>query len=124
MAIELVDLNRTIEFIPASEKDKERPTKFNIRPATFRDTFTINKLFKIKNEKGDYEVSDTSAWFDYLTGRIASIENINNGGKLVDVERRPEKVREILDKLPLNIGTELFQFVSTSSFMNEEQAKN
>ena len=119
MAIELVDLKKLIEFIPVSERGKSNPTVFYIKPATYRDLLNLNKLFKMDRTTGEIEFSEADAWLNFLTKRIAKIDL--DGKTVID---KPKDIEETLEKLPMKIGQELFDFVQNTTMLDGGQIKN
>lgn len=126
MAIELIDPDETLEFMPSSEKDSENPTIIHLYPSDVRDSFKRNKLFNINRANGEnsIEFADDDIWFDYLVGRIKMIENIAQTGGATTTLTDPGAIEDALSRMSSTIGSELFAFVMQNSSLTEEQAKN
>jgi len=108
--IKLIDTKATIKFIPESEKGSDKPTTFHIKPATWRNSLGLARLFEIPDlSQATYERS----WIDYMIGRIEAIDNVGD-----------KSVTEVLSSLSIDDGNELLVFIKANTNMNEAQAKN
>ena len=125
MAIELIDPESTLEFIPESEKGSDKPTIIHLRPSNMRDSFARNRLFKINRdgEGSEIEFADDEVWLDYIIARVVKIENVKIGGKITTITSL-EQIEDALNRMPQQVGSDLFSFIVSNSGLTEEQAKN
>ena len=126
MALELLDPNATLEFIPESEKKGENPTIIHLNLSDVRDSLRRNRLFNLNRGNGEkvtLEYADDEVWFDYLVSRIVKIENVIIKGELKTLETKPH-IAKALSCMSSAIGSELFAFIMDNSGLSERQRKN
>lgn len=126
MALELLDPNATLEFIPKSEEGQENPTIIHLSLSDIRDSFKRNKLFSVNRGNGDkasIEFADDEVWFDYLVSRVVKIENVISAGKMETVTD-PDQIKDAMSRMTSVVGSELFSYIIENSGLTEEQRKN
>ncbi len=126
MALELLDPNTTLEFIPKSEKADKNPTIIHLSLSDVRDSFRRNCLFSVNRDNGgkaSVEFADDEVWFDYLVSRVVKIENVIRAGNMETVTD-PVKIKDAMSRMTSAVGSELFSFIIENSGLSEEQRKN
>lgn len=126
MALELLDPNATLEFIPKSEEGAENPTIIHLSLSDVRDSFRRNRLFSLNRGNGDkasIEFADDEVWFDYLVSRVVKIENVIWAGNMETVTD-PAKIKDAMSRMTSAVGSELFAYIVENSGLSEGQRKN
>ncbi len=126
MALELLNPEATLEFIPKSEEGEDNPTVIHLSLSDIRDSFRRNRLFSINRDndgKASVEFADDEVWFDYLVSRVVKIENVIWAGNLETVTD-PVKIKDAMSRMTSAVGSELFSFIVENSGLSEEQRKN
>lgn len=126
MALELLDPNETLEFIPESEEGAEKPMIIHIKPSGVRDSIRRNMLLAnspdIRKGSG-FNILDDERWYRYIVGRIAKIENVSNGSGLITLSE-PAAIEDAMNRAVGDWGLELLVFVIEKSKLSETQRKN
>lgn len=126
MALELLDPEATLEFIPECEKDKEAPATVHIRPSGVRDSIRRNMLLLNSSDirQGlQVNILDDERWFQYIVGRISRIENVSNGSGTITLSE-PAAIEDAMNRADGDWGLELLAFIIENSKLTETQRKN
>lgn len=126
MAIEVLEPNATLEFIPKSEKAKENPTIIHLKTSHVLNGIRRNRLFKFKRGFGDSEVefAEDEIWLKYILDRIVKIENVMIGGELVTVTS-PDQIKEVIENIAdPEVASEFLDFIISNAGLTEKQGKN
>ena len=126
MALKLLDPNETLEFVPESEKDADKPMIIHIKPSGVRDSIRRNMLLTNSPEirKGsEFNILDDERWYRYIVGRIAKIENVSNGSGLITLSE-PTAIEDAMNRAVGDWGLELLVFVIEKSKLSEKQQGN
>ena len=90
-------------------------------------TFRKNGLFLYESKVGgapSVEMADDEKIFQYVSARVASIENVDHNGEHFDVVKDREKVNEILESLDGPPSQKLFDFLISNSGLDKKESGN
>lgn len=107
------------EFIPESERNSDNPTKFIIRGLTTYDMLAISTGSddKIETKK------TAQSFFPTVIRGVVEIKNIclKEGEAPKDIT---EITEEVINAIPFNIVTELFEEIMAASKISPDEEKN
>lgn len=119
MAIRAADPITPFWYTPDSEKNKENPTRFHLKPLNGVEMFEVRS--RIKMEDGQYVASADCARAVLRSG-IVGWENFEgaDGQVKFDVVDRARN----LDHIPFKLVAELFSAIINRSTLSETERKN
>jgi len=132
MALELIDQNEPLKFVPSCEDEAANPTTFYIRQESISLSMQRQRLWKSNVEMvdgkptiSDLQLAEDDVWLKYMSGRIIRIENVTRVGKIISLEN-PAEIRDFLKSPVVNamaIGQELIGFLlgNTGSLSGGQQ---
>ncbi len=121
-----LDPSATLEFIPESEEDEDKPTTIHIKPSGVRDSIRRNMLFVNSPDMrpgSQVNILDDEKYFQYIVSRIAKIENVSNGDGTITLSK-PAEIEDAMDHAEGDWGLELLAFIIEKSKLAEKQRKN
>jgi len=117
-----IDVGEVVEFVCAKDKDTEKPTTFLLGTLTNREKLKIVGGAVTNDGKVDISKLQDKA-VDILKAGVKGIKNLYNAKK-----KKAEDItvitEEVIDRLPINVLSELLGKVLEINLVQDEDTKN
>lgn len=116
MAISIIDINQTKEFISKADKDSKNPTIFVLKIISNKDKYSISEGFSGKD-------IDVQSMLKIVKSGLKEVRNVYD--KSTDTYRDYTVIDDnFLDSLPMSVIGELSAEITNFNFLGEEERKN